>query len=250
MSRLGFLSGTTGTILLFAGFICAAAILPATLRDHCRTQASFKRTRFGAATGNRWRPSMRRSPRCGKRWQGQAPATCRLLFLSYRPRRLARKRISAISPITLIPKCRRTRTRRTWCCESLQDIPVGTPIDEIKLASDAFGLDFTFMKAVARIESDFDPKQRTGSYIGLFQLSNYEFARYGSGDITSPRDNAIAAAYKFASRGRAVRNRYPHQTDFVRPLFDPSARMAGRRRARQPSGTYRLAIDVRDRRRP
>ena len=83
--------------------------------------------------------------------------------------------------------------------DSLADIPVGTPIDEIKLASDAFGLDFTFMKAVARIESDFDPKQRTGSYIGLFQLSNYEFARFGSGDITSPRDNAVAAAYKFAS---------------------------------------------------
>jgi hypothetical protein len=83
--------------------------------------------------------------------------------------------------------------------ESLADIPVGTPIDEIKHASDAFGLDFTFMKAVARIESDFDPKQRTGSYIGLFQLSNYEFARFGSGDITSPRDNAVAAAYKFAT---------------------------------------------------
>jgi hypothetical protein len=83
--------------------------------------------------------------------------------------------------------------------QSLVDIPVGTPVDEIKLASNAFGLDFTFMKAVARIESDFDPKQRTGSYIGLFQLSNYEFARFGFGDITSPRDNAIAAAYKFAT---------------------------------------------------
>ncbi|HEX4040197.1 MAG TPA: transglycosylase, partial [Xanthobacteraceae bacterium] len=83
--------------------------------------------------------------------------------------------------------------------QSLQDIPVGTPVDEIKLASDAFGLDFTFMKAVARIESDFDPTQRTGSYIGLFQLSHYEFGMYGSGDITSPRDNAIAAAYKFAT---------------------------------------------------
>ena len=83
--------------------------------------------------------------------------------------------------------------------ELLADIPVGTPIDEIKHASDAFGLDFTFMKAVARIEFDFDPNQRTGSYIGLFQLSNYEFARFGSGDITSPRDNAVAAAYKFAT---------------------------------------------------
>jgi hypothetical protein len=84
---------------------------------------------------------------------------------------------------------------------SLKDVPIGTPIEEIKRAADAFGLDFTFMKTVARIESGFDPKQRTGSYIGLFQLSNYEFAKYGSGSITNPRDNAIAAAYKFSTEG-------------------------------------------------
>lgn len=83
--------------------------------------------------------------------------------------------------------------------ESLKDIPVGSPIEEITHASEAFGLDVTFMKTVAKIESDFDPKQRTGSYIGLFQLSHYEFDKYGSGDITNPRDNAIAAAYKFAT---------------------------------------------------
>jgi hypothetical protein len=81
--------------------------------------------------------------------------------------------------------------------DALKDVPVGTPVEEIKRASDAFGLDFNFMKTVAKIESDFDPKQRTGSYIGLFQLSNYEFNRYGSGDILDARDNAIAAAYKF-----------------------------------------------------
>ena len=50
-----------------------------------------------------------------------------------------------------------------------------------------------------RSKSDFDPKQRTGSYIGLFQLNNYEFTKYGSGQITSARDNAIAAAYKFVT---------------------------------------------------
>jgi hypothetical protein len=83
--------------------------------------------------------------------------------------------------------------------ESLKDVPVGTPVEEIKRASDAFELDFNFMKAVAKIESDFDPKQRTGSYVGLFQLSNSEFAQYGSGDILNARDNAIAAAYKFAT---------------------------------------------------
>jgi hypothetical protein len=83
--------------------------------------------------------------------------------------------------------------------DSLKDIPAGTPVEEIKRASDAFGLDVNFMKAVAKIESDFDPKQRTGSYSGLFQLSNYEFAKYGSGNIFNARDNAIAAANKFAS---------------------------------------------------
>ena len=80
--------------------------------------------------------------------------------------------------------------------DSLKDVPVGTPIEEIKHAADAFGLDFGYMKAVAKIESDFDPKQRTGSYVGLYQLSKYEFNRYGDGDILSARDNAIAAAYK------------------------------------------------------
>jgi hypothetical protein len=84
---------------------------------------------------------------------------------------------------------------------SLKDIPVGTPIEEIKRASDAFGLDFTFMKAVAKIESGFDPNQRTGSYIGLFQLSEHEFSKFGSGKILDPRDNAVAAAYKFITEG-------------------------------------------------
>jgi hypothetical protein len=83
--------------------------------------------------------------------------------------------------------------------EALKDTPVGAPVDEVKRASDAFGIDFTFMRTVAKIESDFDPKQRTGSYIGLFQLSNYEFDKYGSGSIINPRDNSIAAAYKFTT---------------------------------------------------
>jgi hypothetical protein len=83
--------------------------------------------------------------------------------------------------------------------ESLKGIPVGTPIEEIERAADAFGIDFNFMMAVAKIESNFGPTQRTGSYLGLFQLSNYEFEKYGSGDIYNPRDNAIAAAYKFTT---------------------------------------------------
>ena len=84
---------------------------------------------------------------------------------------------------------------------SLKDVPLGTPVEEIKRASDAFGLDFNFMKAVAKIESGFNPNQRTGSYIGLFQLSQYEFGKFGFGDIRNPRDNAVAAAYKVITEG-------------------------------------------------
>jgi len=84
--------------------------------------------------------------------------------------------------------------------KTMKDLPIGTPVEEIKRASDAFGLDFNFMKAVAKIESGFNPKQRTGSYIGLFQLSNNEFKEYGSGNITDSRDNAVAGAYKFAAQ--------------------------------------------------
>lgn len=99
---------------------------------------------------------------------------------------------------------------------ALSDIPLGTPLEEIKRAADAFDVDFNFMKAVAKVESDFDPKQRTGSYIGLFQLSRAEFARYGTGDITNPRDNAVAAAYKFineAAMFEAVTHKKPTFSD-------------------------------------
>jgi soluble lytic murein transglycosylase-like protein len=80
---------------------------------------------------------------------------------------------------------------------ALRDVPLGTPVQEIERAAEAFGVDANFMKAVAKIESDFNPRERTGSYIGLFQLSKSEFGEYGSGDILNPRDNAMAAAYKF-----------------------------------------------------
>ncbi len=80
---------------------------------------------------------------------------------------------------------------------AFSDVPLGTPIQEIERAAEVFGVDANFMKAVAKIESDFNPRERTGSYIGLFQLSKSEFSKYGSGDILNPRDNAMAAAYKF-----------------------------------------------------
>ena len=96
--------------------------------------------------------------------------------------------------------------------QALKNIRVGTPIEEIKRASDIFGLDFSFMKAVAKIEFDFDPKQRTGSYIGLFQLSKAEFAKYGSGDILNPatmrsRPPTNSSLKASCSNGRPIRSR-------------------------------------------
>ncbi len=80
--------------------------------------------------------------------------------------------------------------------DSLKGVVPETPVEEIKRVSEALGLNFAFMKAVADIESSFNPQKRTGSYIGLFQLSEYEFAKYGSGNIRDSRDNTVAAAFK------------------------------------------------------
>jgi len=82
---------------------------------------------------------------------------------------------------------------------AIRGVPLGTPVQEIERAAKAFDIDVNFMMAVAKIESDFNPKNRTGSYIGLFQLSKSEFSRFGTGDILNARDNAMAAAYKFVT---------------------------------------------------
>ena len=42
--------------------------------------------------------------------------------------------------------------------EALKDIPPGTPVEEIRRVADILGLDFTFLKAIAKIESSFNPK--------------------------------------------------------------------------------------------
>lgn len=99
---------------------------------------------------------------------------------------------------------------------AFKDIPLGTPAEEIKRVADAFGLDVNFMMAVAKIESGFNPTQRTGSYIGLFQLSKYEFGKFGSGQILNPRDNAVAAAYKIITEGvlfEWITHRKPDMSD-------------------------------------
>ena len=101
---------------------------------------------------------------------------------------------------------------------SMADLPIGSCRDEVKRAADVYGLSFPVMMAFALIESSCQPEQKTGSYIGLFQLSRYEFNRYGrsGGDVYNKRDNAMAAAHKFIVEAidfeRAV-GRYPTPFD-------------------------------------
>ena len=70
---------------------------------------------------------------------------------------------------------------------------------EIEQAAILFDVDMQMMKAFARIESGYNPKARTGKYKCLFQLSDWEFAKYWQGDIYDIRDCSIAAARKFAT---------------------------------------------------
>jgi hypothetical protein len=70
---------------------------------------------------------------------------------------------------------------------------------EIEQAAKLFDVDVRMMKAFAKIESGYNPKARTGKYKCLFQLSDWEFAKYWQGDIYDIRDCSIAAARKVAT---------------------------------------------------
>ena len=102
--------------------------------------------------------------------------------------------------------------------DSIVNLPVGSCREEVRRAADIYALSFPVMMAFAQIESSCRPTLKTGSYIGLFQLSRYEFNRYGRsfGDVYNMRDNAMAAAHKFVVEAinfeRAV-GRYPTPFD-------------------------------------
>src|SRR5689334_14872746 len=57
----------------------------------------------------------------------------------------------------------------------------GNPRDEIRDAASLYDVDLAMMMSIAKVESNFNPRARTGSYKGLFQLSDYEFKQYGDG---------------------------------------------------------------------
>ncbi|MGO8918897.1 MAG: transglycosylase SLT domain-containing protein [Stellaceae bacterium] len=89
------------------------------------------------------------------------------------------------------------------------------PRDEIREAASLYGLDLAMMMSIAKVESDFDPRVRTGSYKGLFQLSDYEFKKYGDGSIWDARDNARAAAHMFLVQAEKFRWALGHYPDYA-----------------------------------
>jgi Transglycosylase SLT domain len=91
----------------------------------------------------------------------------------------------------------------------------GDPRDEIKEAGSLYGVDLAMMMSIAKVESDFNPRARTGSYKGLFQLSDYEFGKYGDGSIWDARDNARAAAHMFLVQAERFRWALGHYPDYA-----------------------------------
>jgi hypothetical protein len=89
------------------------------------------------------------------------------------------------------------------------------PRDEIQDAASLYGLDLAMMMSIAKVESDFNPGARTGSYKGLFQLSGYEFNKYGDGSIWDARDNARAAAHMFLVQAEMFRGALGHYPDYA-----------------------------------
>jgi predicted GIY-YIG superfamily endonuclease len=90
-----------------------------------------------------------------------------------------------------------------------------SPRDEIQKAASLYGLDVAMMMSIAKVESNFNPGARTGSYKGLFQLSDYEFQKYGDGSIWDARDNARAAAHMFLVQAEKFRWALGHHPDYA-----------------------------------
>ena len=71
------------------------------------------------------------------------------------------------------------------------------------------------MMSIAKVESNFKPGATTGSYKGLFQLSDDEFERYGDGSIWDARDNARAAAHIFIVKAEKFKQALGHDPDYA-----------------------------------
>ena len=71
------------------------------------------------------------------------------------------------------------------------------------------GIDPAWMKRIMHIESGGNSSNRTGSYKGLFQLSDREFSNHGGGNnIYDPEQNTAAASNKLAKEKLAFSQKY------------------------------------------
>jgi hypothetical protein len=86
---------------------------------------------------------------------------------------------------------------------------------EIEVAASLYGVDLAMMMSIAKVESDFNPRARTGSYKGLFQLNDYEFDKYGDGNIWDARDNTRAAAHMFLVQAEQFKWALGHYPDYA-----------------------------------
>lgn len=67
-------------------------------------------------------------------------------------------------------------------------------LDILRTVSQETGVPFGVFNTFGAIESGFQPHAKTGSYKGVFQLSNKEFNKHGGGNIYDAEDNARAFA--------------------------------------------------------
>lgn len=84
--------------------------------------------------------------------------------------------------------------------------------DYIEKHASRTGIDPTWLRKIMRVESGGNPNNKTGSYKGLFQLSNREFtANGGSGNIYDPEQNTMAAANKISKEKLRFEQKYGRQ---------------------------------------
>ena len=80
--------------------------------------------------------------------------------------------------------------------------------DAIDRAAKQYGVNPKLLSTFVKIESGGNPQAVTGSYRGLFQLSEPEFNKYGGGNIYSAHDNAMAGAAKLKAESEQFAKQY------------------------------------------
>jgi hypothetical protein len=116
----------------------------------------------------------------------------------------------------VLTKTKRNPTDFARALKALEDAGVSTDKpqvagnDAIARAARGEGVSEQTMRVFAKIESGGDPSARTGSYKGLYQLSDSEFAKYGGapGKILDADENSRAAARKLKAEASAFRSKH------------------------------------------